>query len=142
MQANRSVIGALAGLSAWAIAAPYADSSLGFDVAVRPAVEVVDHVVPGLVVIAATLLMGLVAAARLPAALAIAMAGLWMTATHLPLVTQAQREGTSMAAAAWHTGPGLCLLVLGVGITVVALQADGAAQAEGVDPSAENRSPR
>ncbi len=92
--------------------APYTARPLGFVVAVRPIVEIVDHVVPGLVVIAAS---GLILATKrlsLVAALSAALAAFWMTATHVPLVAQAARGGVGWAAAWWHTGPGLVLLVL------------------------------
>ncbi len=109
-------------LAAWAIAAPYADSALGLDVNVRPVIEVVDHVVPGVVCILAALLWAAWAAAALPAALVITLSGFWMTATHLPLVLQARREGLSFAAPIWHTAPGVCLLLLGAALTVAALR--------------------
>ncbi len=99
--------------SLWAIGAPYADRWVGLEVAVRPIVEVVDHVVPGLIV--AVLAAGALAMKRrLPfvAAAVAVLAGFWMVVTHLPLLTQAQGGGVSFAAALWHTSPGVAVLVV------------------------------
>jgi hypothetical protein len=58
----------------------------------------------------------------LPAALLVVLSGFWMTATHVPLVLQAQREDLSFGAPIWHTAPGVCLLLLGAALTVAALR--------------------
>ena len=42
------------------------------------------------------------------------LSGIWMTATHIPLVAQAGRGEVTAAAAAYHTAPGLAVLVLGI----------------------------
>ena len=86
-------------------------------------VEIADHVVPGILMVAVSIAM-LVRARRstpqtgtfpLIAGFAILLAGLWMTATHLPLVNQARarQNDVSYLDAAWHTVPGLVVMVLG-----------------------------
>ena len=86
-------------------------------------VEIADHVVPSILMVAVSVTMLVRARRRTPetgtlplvAGFAILLAGLWMTATHLPLVNQA-REGqndVSYLDAAWHTVPGLVVMVLG-----------------------------
>ena len=83
--------------------------------------EFVDHVVPGTVVILVSLLALLIgrrATALGPlfgVGLVIVVAGLWMDATHLPLVLQATRDEAPWAATLHHSLPGLAVLLLGVG---------------------------
>ena len=83
--------------------------------------EFIDHVVPGAVVIAVSLL-ALVIARRartlgplFGVGLVIVVAGLWMDATHLPLVLQATRNEAPWGATLYHSLPGLAVLLLGVG---------------------------
>lgn len=82
--------------------------------------EFVDHVVPGAVVIVASLLSLLLARratglGRLfGVGLAIVVAGLWMDATHLPLVLQATRNEAPWGATLHHSLPGLAVLLVGV----------------------------
>lgn len=86
--------------------------------------EFVDHVVPGAVVIVASLL-ALVLARRVvlgplfAVGLAIVVAGLWMDATHLPLVLQATRDEAPWGATLHHSLPGLAVLLLGIGWCLV-----------------------
>lgn len=87
-------------------------------------VEVADHVVPGAILLAVSAAM--VARSRqagnggetfpLVAGMVVLLAGLWMTATHIPLVNQARRgeNEVSYLDAAWHTVPGVVVLVLGL----------------------------
>jgi len=109
------VAGLVVGL--WALLPPYS----GPEINTATRVEVADHVVP------AALVLGVSAwalwRARRPsppagtgllvAGFAVVLAGLWMTATHLPLVAQARRDEVTEAAAAYHTLPGLAVLALG-----------------------------
>ena len=114
---------ALAGLvvGAWAILPPYSGPALN----TSSRVEVADHVVPGVVVLlvsAATLAIarGGPRPGTLPfvLGLVVLLAGIWMTATHVPLVGQALREATRdqapAGAVAYHTVPGLAVVALGV----------------------------
>ncbi len=108
------LIGGLAAV--WATLPPYSGPSL---TASRQA-EVVDHVVPGAVLMIASA-VGLVAArgfrhsapTMLACGLLVALSGVWMTATHVPLVVQAGGGGISWAAVAYHAAPGLAVLALG-----------------------------
>lgn len=83
--------------------------------------EFVDHVMPGTLTIALSVLALLVArrasgSRRLfPLGVGIILAGLWMCATHLPLVLQATRNEAPWLATLHHSAPGLAVLALGVG---------------------------
>lgn len=92
---------------------------IGPRLSVAPRVEIVDHAVPAGVIAVAALTVLAVGRARcttagLPAALAVALAGVWMSATHVPLVLQALREEVPASTAAWHTAPGAVVLVFGL----------------------------
>ena len=84
--------------------------------------EVVDHLVPGIVVLAGSAAMFVVARDRarpvgvpmFVAGLIVTLAGLWMTATHIPLLAQARRHEVTWGAAWFHTMPGLVVLALGI----------------------------
>lgn len=103
-------------VGAWALLPPYTGPFLATD----DTVEIVDHVVPGVVVIAVALGTFLLARSGratpllFPAGLGIVLAGFWMTATHLPLVLQATRQQAPWGATVYHSLPGLAVLVLGV----------------------------
>jgi hypothetical protein len=107
-------------LATWGALAPYIATALGLIVVVRPIVEVVDHVIPGVILLAVA--AAALATRRFPlvAALAAALASLWMTATHVPLVIQGARGGVSMAAALFHSIPGMAALVVSVVAVVLA----------------------
>lgn len=87
--------------------------------------EIVDHVVPGAVVMAIAAALVLATRRRRPmprppatllfvAGLTVILAGLWMTTTHIPLMAQAARDEVTWRAAIYHSAPGVALLVLGV----------------------------
>lgn len=83
-------------------------------------VEFVDHVVPGIAVLVVTL-AGLVVGRRREtgavaflAGLGIVLAGVWMTATHAPLVLQATRQEAPWGATIYHSLPPLAVLGLGI----------------------------
>ena len=110
---------ALALLGAFAAATPYLASAWGLEVDVPSRVEVVDHVVPGAVIVAsgAALLLvrgraaqgGFVAMAA--AGLAF-LAGFWITSTHVPLLFEAADAVVGWDAALFHMAAGpLSLLV-------------------------------
>jgi len=50
----------------------------------------------------------------LSAGLAILLGGLWMTATHLPLVAQAARQEAPWGATIYHSSSALAVLILGL----------------------------
>jgi len=89
------------------------------DVAHR--VEVADHLIPGLVSLAvsATVLVMTRRApvpgfAMLAAGLVVTLAGLWMVATHLPLVAQAGRHDAPWGATIYHSASAVLVLVFGL----------------------------
>lgn len=101
-------------VAAWAVLPPYAGPALVLD----PTVEVVDHVLPAVVVLAVSAAAlafrrRATAAPMFAAGLLVVLAGFWMTVTHVPLVAQAARDEVSWAAASWHSVPGLAVMALG-----------------------------
>lgn len=107
-------------IGVWAAVAPYA--LLGPDLNASAKNEFVDHVVPGaliLILSAVSLVRARSAQAAgggsfpLLAGFGIVLAGLWMTATHLPLVKDAQNDLVATDVTAWHTLPGLVVMALG-----------------------------
>ncbi len=112
--------GALAAIGAWTAVVPYVARLLGLTVDVPARVEVVDHVIPGLVVAASALYL-LVSARRgvlrdqrfaLPAAGLCFLAGFWVLATHAPLIGDAARSAVSWEAAIWHSISALPMLIV------------------------------
>lgn len=98
------------------------------DLGTEMRVEVADHVIPGVVLLAVSVAV-LVRARRdvlesgmfpFVAGFVIMLAGLWMTATHIPLVNQARRRENEVSYldAGWHTVPGVVVLGLGLLWTV------------------------
>ena len=86
--------------------------------------EVVDHIVPAVMVLLASLVA--IAAGRRPqgpgglrfiAGMCVLLAGLWMVATHFPLVTQTMDggpEAASWAATIYHSASALAVFGLGL----------------------------
>jgi hypothetical protein len=88
---------------------------------VAASTEVVDHVIPAILV----LLCSLVAIAagrrakgpggtRFLAGMGVLLAGLWMMATHLPLVAEARRGDAPWVATIYHTSAALAVFGLGL----------------------------
>lgn len=89
----------------------------GPDLNVAQRVEIADHLVPGVVVLAASaaaLGLRLRGTTLLVAGMAVALAGFWMMATHLPLVLQARRGEVAWGSAMYHTLPALAVLLVGL----------------------------
>ncbi len=122
----RPVAAALALLAAWVGVAPYTGRWFGFTVATRPVVEVVDHVVPAVVVLAVAAFG--VATSRLPwsVTLVAVLAGLWTFATHVPLLVDAGRGFVPWATALWHSVPGAVLFVVTIGVAGMAWRHEAA----------------
>lgn len=103
----------------WAIIPPYVK---GFgDLNVESRVEFADHVVPGIAVLVVSLVGVLALRAADPSQLVlfvcggvVALAGLWMVATHAPLITQYQDDLVVGGAVIWHGLPGVVVALLGV----------------------------
>lgn len=108
-EAQRALL--LAALAAWTAIAPYLGEALGLVVKVPARVEVVDHVIPGLLIGAAALWLYRVARRRalrgehfaLLAAGVAFLAGFWVLVTHLPLLQDAAEDLVSWEAAIWHS---------------------------------------
>lgn len=114
------VFGALLGvLGAWMLAAPYVGPPLGFIVVTRPIVEVVDHVVPGAIVLGVAALAVTMGRLAAPAAVAGLLAGMWATGTHAPLLLQTRTGGVDLVSALWHALPGAIVFVATTAATVV-----------------------
>ncbi len=103
-------------MALWGTAAPYMDQRLGLTIVTRPSVEVVDHVVPGLILLAVGIAAATGRRLRLEAALLAMLAALWMAATHVPLLVQAAQGLVTLEAALFHSLPGIALLALTVGV--------------------------
>lgn len=102
----------------WAAIAPYA--VLGPDLNASARNEFADHVVPGalLIVLSAVTLWrtrrGTEGGSfQLLAGFGILLAGLWMTATHVPLVKDARHDIVPIDVTVWHALPGLVVMILG-----------------------------
>lgn len=118
-------------LGAWTVAVPYVGPPLGLELDVAGRLEVVDHVLPGIVIVAAAGLMvalvrcGFAGGLRsLAAACLIALAGLWVTATHVPLLADAGRGLAPWGAAIFHSTPGLVILALSLRLVAGELRED------------------
>lgn len=113
-------------------AAPWIAKALGFPLPVPTSLEVIDHVVPAVVVVgaAAAVLSGRLGLfPTLIATLAAALAGLWMTATHVPLVLQVPVTPVDWPTALIHTVPGVVTFALTIPPAVWAWRRQAAAEA-------------
>ena len=88
---------------------------------VAASAEVVDHIIPAVFVVLASVIAILAGrraqgpgALRLVAGMVVLLAGLWMLATHLPLVAQATRDEAPWPATLYHTSPALAVFGLGL----------------------------
>lgn len=98
---------------AWGLVAPYAGTAMGLVIpGLQAKVEVVDHVVPGLVIVPVALYTMFAGKVSLIGSLAALLAGFWMTATHVLLIRDAGRGLVSWATALWHTLPGVAVLAV------------------------------
>lgn len=103
----------------WATLPPYIGPPLGLELEVSATVEAIDHVLPGvLTILAAGAALALArrgAADSLPALAALgvcALAGLFQTVTHVPLVADAGSPLAPVGSVVLHTSPGPVLLAL------------------------------
>lgn len=110
---------ALAALAAWSILPPYLGPLVGLELDVPSSVEIVDHVLPGLVMIAGAL-SARAAVGRgdidgirpLVALAACVLAALFQTVSHVTLVLDAGSPQAPVGAVALHSSPGPILLAL------------------------------
>lgn len=124
-------------LGAWSMAVPYAGQALGLSVDVAPEIEVVDHVVPGfLTAVSGAVALGLLRRRAEQSGLYlvsvgfVALAGLWMTATHVPLIGQAADTIVPWDSALWHSLPGFAVLGFG-GALLARVWSSGAPEGSG-----------
>lgn len=118
VEAQRAAV--LAAIGAWTATVPYLGEALGLVVEVAARVEVVDHVVPGALVVASGLYLHRLArqgalSGRPTALLASGvafLAGVWVLATHVPLFGDAARTDVSWEAAIWHSLAALPIVAL------------------------------
>jgi len=107
------------GVALWASLPKYSGPKPALNVAA--ATEVADHIVPAIVVLLASL-VGILAgrraggpgALRLVAGMTVLLAGLWMLATHFPLVSQATRDEAPWPATIYHMASALAVFGLGL----------------------------
>jgi len=106
-------------IGVWAILPPYISTFGKLNVQSR--VEIADHVVPGLVVLAVSVVGYLVLRSPDPSmpslfggGAVITLAGFWMVVTHVPLISQSRNHIVPAGAVAWHGLPGLAVMLLGI----------------------------
>ena len=122
MPAALAILGMLGGAS---ILPPYLGPAVGLELhGISSTVEVVDHVIPGLTVIAFSVISLLLLRAgrpsdSLPLLFAIALcmlAGLWETSSHVPLVLQAGEPEAPWDAVLLHSLLGPTILLLSIAL--------------------------
>jgi hypothetical protein len=107
-------------LGAYSIVVPFLGDAIGLDINVAAKLEVVDHVIPGVVAaLSAAFAYGKLRSGTAGASLAYLaavgaaiLAGLWITTTHIPLLLQAGRDSVGWAPALWHSIPGIPVFIL------------------------------
>ena len=110
----------LAATALWAIAVPWAAAASGFELGVSTRLEVIDHVIPGLLALAgAAVLAGRSgrspeAVAGVVAAAVALLAGVWITTTHVSLLGDAGDGAVSWGAALLHCSAGPPVALLGL----------------------------
>lgn len=105
------------GVAVWASLPKYSGPKLN----VEASKEFADHIVPAIVVLLASL-AGIMAGRRADgpggtrfiAGMVVLLAGLWMLATHLPLVAEAMRDQAPWPATIYHTAAALAVFGLGL----------------------------
>lgn len=128
----RGLLGALIVVAVVASVAPWIAKAAGLPLPVSTSLEIVDHVVPGIVVVGASALLlsgRLPAFAALIATLAAALAGLWMTATHVPLLWQARTVLVDWPTALTHSVPVIATFALTIPPAVWAWRRQAAIEA-------------
>ncbi len=122
---------ALAVLGALSLLPPYIGPPLGLELNVAAKVEVVDHVIPGVVVVLCGALSALLArrgegaqlgAPGLAFNLALTglcfLAGLWQVATHVPLVLEGGDPAAPWGAVLLHSTVGPLIVALALWLTL------------------------
>jgi hypothetical protein len=119
---------AAAGAALWAMVVPLVGRAAGLTVDVPASVELVDHALPGVVVLAAAAFAATGAHPLRPGdvrwsllAGAAFLAGFWSVATHVLLVPEAIDGVTPWGAALLHLSAGVPVLAVGVAMLVLPL---------------------
>lgn len=113
---------ALIALTAWAMAVPWVAKAVGEGLDVPARLEVIDHVVPGVVALAAGAVLLRVEAAgvtRLVAAGVACLAGVWITSAHAVLLPEAIDGVSPWGAALLHLSAGPPVTVVAAWILLV-----------------------
>jgi len=127
---------ALATLGALSVLPPYIGPPLGLELDVKASVEVVDHVVPGIVIAVCAGFGALLA--RRGGELSIAsmalsaccfLAALWQAVTHVPLVLQGGDPGAPWDSVLLHSTAGPLLVVIALWLTLRASASEGPQEA-------------
>ncbi len=97
---------------------------VGPQLATAHTVEVADHLVPGLVVLSVSAVVLAIGRSRpvsgvvmLSGGMVISLAGLWMVATHVPLVAQAARHDAPWGGTMYHSASAVMVLAFGLAWT-------------------------
>lgn len=114
---------ALAALGAWTIILPYLGRAIGLVVDVASKVEIVDHVIPGVLVATIGSYLAINAHRKAPPGLSRTiggaicfLAGFWIFATHVPLVADAADGRAAWGATVWHASTALPIVGLSLWI--------------------------
>jgi hypothetical protein len=113
---------ALIALTAWAMAVPWLAKAIGQGLDVPARLEVVDHVVPGLVALAAGAVLvraDATSLTRLVAGGVACLAGVWITAAHAVLVPEAIDGVSPWGAALLHLSAGPPITVVAAWMLLV-----------------------
>ncbi len=124
-QAEARRFAVLAALGAWTIVVPYLGRTVGLGVNVASRIEVVDHVVPGALIAAIGVYLALGArrnagpgGSRLIGGGVCFLAGFWVLATHVPLVSDAINGKASWGATVWHASTALPVVLLSLWVVL------------------------
>ncbi|MHB8656491.1 MAG: hypothetical protein ACYC91_00835 [Solirubrobacteraceae bacterium] len=123
-RADRLRFAALAALGAWTIVVPYLGRAVGLEVNVASSVEIADHVLPGTLIvgISAYVALGVANVAssmrRLIGGGLCFLAGFWVLATHVPLLSDAVQDREPWGPALWHASTAVPIVVLSLWIVL------------------------
>jgi hypothetical protein len=122
---------ALIAVAAWSILPPYVGPLLGLELDVSATVEAVDHLIPGLLAVVAggaALLLARRGRSDSTAAFAAfavcALAGLFQTVSHIPLVRDAGDPLQPVGSVVLHATPGPVLLALSLWLLLAPLPSE------------------
>jgi predicted membrane channel-forming protein YqfA (hemolysin III family) len=109
---------AVAGLAAWTIAVPWLAEAIGLTLDVATRLEIADHVVPGVLVLVGVALLVTRGSppgnkVSLYVGGVVFLSGLWITATHTPLIFDAVEGMARWDAALLHLSAGPPITALG-----------------------------